>query len=430
MLSEVYNYLAGLNTTYQLRPQTKYDTHKKEELKTIYSKIKDVGLKSPLYLISPTESNRQFALNIKDSALALQSSISMMQDRDSDDALMNRQKVVVSQKEALDCDIIEGKNENLPEPFQMDIHHLAREQENTGLDFFATGIGPKEGSYSFQITYEDKTSEFQFNLSENTRNREILGKMARAINKSNLGITASIENGEKENTIHMSLRSKDTGRISDKDYIFQLKDTSVPEGREGLVSFYNLNNMSTPPINASFTINGEYKEALANNFILNNSLHITLREASEAVEVGYAPDDNPIYEGVRQFVSDYNQIIQTAADYPFGKGNKIVHDLKLIANAYRNQLESAGINISRGDGKLTLDESLARQSIEEGDMGEIFSSKHGFISRVNYKINEIKINPLEYVDKKVVTYPNTIRVPYPNPYITSMYSGLFFNNYC
>ena len=79
---------------------------------------------------------------------------------------------------------------------------------------------------------------------------------------------------------------------------------------------------------------------------------------------------------------------------------------------------------------LSLDEALVRQSIEEGDMDEIFSSEHGFAARVNNKISEIKLNPLEYVDKKVVTYPNTLHVPYPSPYITSMYSGLFFNNYC
>lgn len=430
MLNEVYNYLIGLNTSYQLRPQTKYDMHKKDELKNIYSKIKDAGIKSPLYLISPTESNRQFALNIKDSAIALQNSISMMRDRDSDDALMNMQKAVVNNNDAIDCNIIDTNSDNLPEPFQMQIHRLASEQINTGNDFFATGIGPEEGTYTFQAICEDKTYEFQFNISERARNHEVLGKLARFINKSNLGITATVEEGEKENSIHMTLSSKNTGVTSQNGYIFQLKDISAPM-EDGLITYYGLDQMTTAPANASFTINGEDKEALANSFILNNSLHITLHDTAEdSVLVGYAPDDSQIYKGVEQFVSDYNQIIRTAAAYPAGAGNKIVHDLKLIANGYKNQLESAGINISSGNGMLALDESLVRQSIQEGDMEEIFSSRHGFIARVNNKINEIKINPLEYLDKKVVTYPNTIHVPYPNPYITSMYSGLFFNNYC
>lgn len=430
MLSEVYNYLIGLNTSYQLRPQTKYDMHKKDELKDLYSKIKKDGLKSPLYLISPTESNRQFTLDIKDSAIALQNSISMMQDRDSDDAIMNRQKAVVGTRDAIDCNIIDENKDNLPEPFQIQIHHLASEQINTGTDYFVTGVGPDEGTYTFQAICEDKTYEFQFNIPERARNNEILGKLSRFINKSNLGIIASVENGEKENTIHMTLRSKNTGVTSDSGYIFQLRDISSPS-KKGLISHYGLDHITTVPSNASFTINGEDKAALANSFILNNSLHITLRNTAEdAVHVGYAPDDSPIYDGVKMFANDYNQIIQAAADYPAGKGNKIIHDLKMIANAYRNQLESAGISIAAGDGQLSLDESLVRQSIEEGDMDTIFSSKYGFVARVNQKINEIKINPLEYVDKKVVTYPNTISVPYPNPYITSMYTGLFFNNYC
>jgi flagellar hook-associated protein 2 len=431
MLNEVYNYFVGLDTSYQLRPQTRYDTHKKDELKVLYSKIKDAGIRSPLYLISPTESNRQFALDIKSSAISLQSSISMMQDRDSEDAVMNRQKAVVSNKDALSCEILDEGSNTLPEPFQMDIHQLASVQVNTGIDTFVTGIGPEEGTYTFQAECEDKTYEFQFNISERSRNREILGKLSRFINKSNLGITASVENGQKENNIHMTLRSKDTGVTTDSGYIFQFKDVSAPMGQEGLIEHYGLNNMTTPPANASFTINGEDKEALANSFILNNSLHITLLgEAEDSVKIGYAPDDSPIYSGVRQFTADYNNMIKTASSYPSGKGAKIIHDLKAIASTYKNQLESAGITVSSDDGKLTLDESLVRQSIEEGDMDAIFSSRHGFVARVNQTINEIKINPLEYVDKKVVTYPNTLHFPYPNPYITSMYSGLFFNNYC
>lgn len=430
MLNEVYNYLVGLNTSYQLRPQTKYDMHKKDELKNVYSKMKDAGIKSPLYLISPTESNRQFALNIKDSAMALQNSISMMQDRDSDDALMNSRKAVASNPN-IDCTIIEENKDSIPEPFEMQVHQLASKQINTGSDFFVTGVGPEEGTYTFQAVCEDKTYEFQFHIAERARNNELLGKLARFINKSNLGITAKVEDGEKENMIHMTLSSKNTGVKSESGIIFQLKDISAPVGEKGLISHYGLDRMTTAPSNARFTINGEDKEALANSFILNNSLHIKLHDTSEdSVRIGYVPDDSSIYEGIRQFASDYNQIIKTAAAYPAGKGNKIIHDLKVIANGYKNQLESAGISIASGNGMMSLDESLVRQSIEEGDMEELFSPDHGFAARINSKINEIKINPLEYVDKKVVTYPNTIRVPYPNPYITSMYSGLFFNNYC
>jgi len=431
MINEVYNYLIGLNTNYQVRPQTRYDMHKKSDLKNIYSKIKDSVIKSPLYLISPTESNRQFTLDIKDTSMALQGSISMLLDRESEDALMNRKKATVDNQNALNCQIIDEKNANLPEPFQMQIDHLATRQINTGRDCYVTGIGPSEGNYTFQIICEEETHEFSFKISENIRNNELFKKLSRLINKANLGLTATVEDGEKDNTIRLSIQSKDTGITSGSSRIFELKDIDFPAGSNGLIGHYGLNNMSTAPSNASFTINGEEKEALSNTFILNNSLHITLQNTAEnGVQVNYAPDDTYIYDGIKQFASDYNNMIQAASEYPAGKGNKIIHDLRLIAYAYKNQLESYGINITSDHGKLELDESLVRQSIEEGDMNKLFSNKFGFISRVSQKINEIKINPLEYVDKKVVTYPNTLHYPYPNPYITSMYSGMFFNNYC
>ena len=82
--------------------------------------MKDAGIKSPLYLISPTESNRQFALNIKDSAMALQNSISMMQDRDSDDALMNSRKAVASNPN-IDCTIIEENKADMVSLAMLDV---------------------------------------------------------------------------------------------------------------------------------------------------------------------------------------------------------------------------------------------------------------------------------------------------------------------
>ena len=77
-----------------------------------------------------------------------------------------------------------------------------------------------------------------------------------------------------------------------------------------------------------------------------------------------------------------------------------------------------------------MDISLATQAIEAGDMQKIFLMDAAMASRLFVKADAVKINPMEYVDKKVVSYPNFTKPPRGYSYITSLYSGLLFNSYC
>ena len=46
------------------------------------------------------------------------------------------------------------------------------------------------------------------------------------------------------------------------------------------------------------------------------------------------------------------------------------------------------------------------------------------------KAEEIQLNPMDYVDKKIAVYPNYAKNGQGYCYITSLYSGLIFNDYC
>ena len=52
------------------------------------------------------------------------------------------------------------------------------------------------------------------------------------------------------------------------------------------------------------------------------------------------------------------------------------------------------------------------------------------LARLSRKMQDIALNPMEYVDKTIVTYPNTSRAGFNTPYNTSVYSGIMFNSYC
>ena len=70
-----------------------------------------------------------------------------------------------------------------------------------------------------------------------------------------------------------------------------------------------------------------------------------------------------------------------------------------------------------------------KASLESEDMENLFSGMKNFTSSLLRKSNEITLDPMKYVDKKVVAYKNPGK-SFANPYTSSIYSGMMFNYYC
>ena len=67
-LSSVYNHY---RTTYAQGAITKYDAHKKSELRDIYNSIIRLNKESPLYMIANRRESAQFAVGLKENARGL-----------------------------------------------------------------------------------------------------------------------------------------------------------------------------------------------------------------------------------------------------------------------------------------------------------------------------------------------------------------------
>ena len=93
------------------------------------------------------------------------------------------------------------------------------------------------------------------------------------------------------------------------------------------------------------------------------------------------------------------------------------------------ELAAHGIHMEK-DGSLTMDRDTVYTCAKDGSLENFFSKEHSFSSDLLKKLSDISLNPMEYLDKTVVTYPNTAAKKTYNPYVTSIYSGLLFNNYC
>ncbi|MFA9466943.1 MAG: hypothetical protein ACERKN_22035 [Velocimicrobium sp.] len=426
MIPSVYNYLVT-NYTNQAKQNNSIKVHKRSELRSIYNTIIKINKASPLYKVDLTKENQTYALCIKDSSLQLTETISSLYS-DKDDSIFDKVKAYCEDDSSAYAHLVSDDKSQFPKPFPLKVISLATKQENESLSVPLDSMNPASGNYSFMITLDENNYSFQYKIKENTTNQETLCKLSDFINKSNIGLTCETKLG-KNNTIQMHLVSDETGTTGVP--IFELSDTMAPEDVPGLINYYGLNRCSTQAQNAQFEINGEDKESLSNQILLNKSLQITfLKPSTDASIVGYLPDSETILHRINQFQSEYNQIIDLAATYVSGQGTsqKLLYRLNKINKPYQNSLESCGITFDNS-GKMQMDEYLSSQAIESKEMNALFSS-NGYLHQVNKQLSSIIINPIEYVDKTLITYPDYANSNVSNPYVSSIYSGMLFNYYC
>lgn len=424
----IYDYLIP---NYINKSNYRCNTHKKDALTDIYGNLKKMSKQSPTYIVSPSKEHQDFVLHLKEDALHFSSIIACLNDTKGDSAFSY--KKVASEKERCVSASIETEDySNLPEPFLLKVNTLATPQKNLSSFFHRTGFGLQEGSYSFQINTEGEAYTFQIDLDKNTTNQKILNKVASCINHSKAGIHASILSDKKGNKIQLALQSDATGCV-DHNPLFTLTDLPSSKHRSnGIVKYYKLNNITNMPTSASFEINGEEKSSLKNDFTLNHSLHITLHDQTEeAVKIYYQPDSQKILSALQEVSSVYNNLIDLAkqitdSDY---LSTKMLQDLNHIFSASKENLEHCGVTLTE-DKHMAIDPILATKSCKTGDLEALFGNSSPLSLRIMDKMNAFSFNPIEYVNKILVTYPNPQKTNLPNPYITSIYSGLFFSSYC
>lgn len=421
MIQPVYNYLL---TTYTPKPKAANRTHKPSELRRIYNNMVKLNQKSPLYKVNMSTDTQVFALSLKEAAMDLSHIMSDM------DTAFTYKKAISGNSHSAEAAVMENSDASLPDDFLLDVHSLATPQVNTGTFVSSKNLSqaPYAGSYSFTIEQENAAYEFQFNIKEYSKNQDVLTKLSDFINKSRVGVKASVL--YENDTVALRLESEDTGNVGEP--IFRIQDTASPSGVAGLVNFYRLDTITSEPSNASYSINGEEHTGLTNHFILNRSLQIDLMAPSEeAFAVGYGPDADKILSRLNQFKDSFNYTIQLARNFGAKQptANRVIRELKGAVQSYLPELESVGLSLAK-DGSLEIDPALATEAALNHELEAVFSKENGPIHDLINRTNYITLDPMNYVDKVLVTYPNLAKPAVGHPYASSIYSGLLFNYYC
>ncbi|MDE7404803.1 MAG: hypothetical protein K2M81_06835, partial [Lachnospiraceae bacterium] len=224
-----------------------------------------------------------------------------------------------------------------------------------------------------------------------------------------------------------------SGLKDGKDYIFRVSDENTSK-LSGTVDYLGLDFISRQPSNARFLLDGEPRTASSNRFTIDKAFDVTLNGISsaegETAEIGLKTDLDSLTENVSNLVYGYNSFVRAAAEYldSHPRSGKLINEMSHISRHYQADLEEIGFSFEK-NGQLAVNGDAFKNSILNDESRTRFSTIRDFTNSILRKTNQVSLNPMEYVDKRLVAYKNPGH-NFATPYMTSNYSGMFFNSYC
>lgn len=428
VMNTVYNnYL----TSYMPKPLTRYDTHKKSELRNVYNSIVKLSKDEPWYLPTTNKDTQKYAIDLKENARELRNTIAQLGGLERE-GLFSKKNAYSTAEDVATAAYIgpENPSGNVPE-LQLEVLSLASTQENLGL--FLPGnskVALPPDTYSFDININDMNYEFQFSVGESESNKDVQERLVRLINNSDIGIRASL--AESEGRSSLRLTSEATGLAFGREQIFTVSDHHTSK-TSGTVEYFGLDYTSREPSNASFLVNGEKHSSPTNHFTFDKLFDITLKGISmedEPLRIGLKTDVESLTDNVYHLIGGYNDFVRAASSYveTQSRSRQLIKEMKGIASVYGESLESMGLNMEK-DGTLAVDKDTLRETASQSsDINETFGYLKNFSNMLLRKSNQISLNPMDYVERVMVAYKNPGH-NFINPYVTSDYTGMMFDGY-
>lgn len=428
-ITNAYNYYM---TTYAPKQtKSRYGAHKQSELKDIYNSIVKMSKDSPTYLYDRSKSVYKYAINIKEEALGLKDALTALTNEADPNSIIGKKIANSSNPDTISVSYIGSNSKKDDKTYEVEVDNLAKPQINTG-----TFLSPKElkllpNDYSFDLRTGSGSYEFQFHISHTDTNNSIQTRLCNLINNSDIGVSADILYNE-EGKSALQITSDNTGHEDDlPTSLFEIRTSS--DNLDDVVKYFGLNNITQMPENAAFSLNNEPCSSTSNTFTINDSFELTINETTEEGEpviIGLKTDTDTIAENIKSLISQYNSMVDTASQYTTVdkvQSHSLFKDLNSLTTQFHNPLESIGLNTDES-GKISVDDSLLYQALEE-DTNDTVQTIFNYKSALINKTDKVLLNPMEYVNRTIVTYPNPGKT-FVNPYVTSMYSGMLFNGYC
>lgn len=425
MISSVYSYYLS---QYGNKSNSKYDSHTRTQLKNTYSKVVKINSQTPVYKLDLSTAAQKYAIDLKEHARALENITEDLSDG-ADGTMTFKKSAVSSNTSAVNASYITDFGAaSDDESFDINVKQLACSQLNTGNYLQPRSKHIKPGEYSFDLSINDVIYEFQFKVDNSETTNNIQNKIARLINRSNIGLTANIKEDSLGNTA-INIESESTGINGTTPVIFSIKSDDA--NNQPLIDTLGLDRVTQYPANAIFDVDGDERSSMSNSITINKAYDVKLSKVTEEpVTISLKADADSIVESLNELVAGYNNLISVTNDENnnhFQGTEKLQNEIASIARSYKKQLADSGLSLNK-DGTISADKEVIINADNKDALSHIYESLNSFKNSIKEKAENIALNPMDYVNNKIIAYKNPLR-SFPDPYNLSAYTGMMFNGY-
>ena len=425
MISSVYSYYLS---QYGNKSNSKYDSHTRTQLKNTYSKVVKINSQTPVYKLDLSTAAQKYAIDLKEHARALENITEDLSDG-ADGTMTFKKSAVSSNASAVNASYITDFGAaSDDESFDINVKQLACSQLNTGNYLQPRSKHIKPGEYSFDLSINDVIYEFQFKVDNSETTNNIQNKIARLINRSNIGLTANIKEDSLGNTA-INIESESTGINGTTPVIFSIKSDDA--NNQPLIDTLGLDRVTQYPANAIFDVDGDERSSMSNSITINKAYDVKLSKVTEEpVTISLKADADSIVESLNELVAGYNNLISVTNDENnnhFQGTEKLQNEIASIARSYKKQLADSGLSLNK-DGTISADKEVIINADNKDALSHIYESLNSFKNSIKEKAENIALNPMDYVNNKIIAYKNPLR-SFPDPYKLSAYTGMMFNGY-
>lgn len=425
MISSVYSYYLS---QYGNKSNSKYDSHTRTQLKNTYSKVVKINSQTPVYKLDLSTAAQKYAIDLKEHARALENITEDLSDG-ADGTMTFKKSAVSSNASAVNASYITDFGAaSDDESFDINVKQLACSQLNTGNYLQPRSKHIKPGEYSFDLSINDVIYEFQFKVDNSETTNNIQNKIARLINRSNIGLTANIKEDSLGNTA-INIESESTGINGTTPVIFSIKSDDA--NNQLPIDTLGLDRVTQYPSNAIFDVDGDERSSMSNSITINKAYDVKLSKVTEEpVTISLKADADSIVESLNELVAGYNNLISVTNDENnnhFQGTEKLQNEIASIARSYKKQLADSGLSLNK-DGTISADKEVIINADNKDALSHIYESLNSFKNSIKEKAEDIALNPMDYVNNKIIAYKNPLR-SFPDPYNLSAYTGMMFNGY-
>jgi flagellar hook-associated protein 2 len=430
MINSVYNYYAA---QYGHREYSKYDTHSKAQLKSTFGRLQKINSQTPSYKIDFSDAALKYAIDLKENARELSQIADELSD-ESTDSITYKRSATSSSPQVIDAEYIGDSCVQDYEPLEVTVSQLACPQTNTG-NFLQPNSKPfAAGEYSFDLQVQDLTYQFEFGVNATDTVTDTQQKIARLINQADIGLKAQLLTDGLGNSA-ISITSDATGIRGISPTIFHIQSQNSSDASDSnteLVSTLGLDRVTQYPANAVYSVNGTTATSVSNEVTIDNNYVLTFFDTTgkAPVTISMNTDTDAIADSIGELIGGYNNLISVTANDAnehFEGNEKLKKDFAGIAKSYNHLLNENGLSVT-DNGTIAVDRDAIISAADNGTLGDIFSGLNAFKQAVQKKAEDISLNPMDYVNNKIIAYKNPLR-PTNDPYNLSAYTGMIFDGY-